>query len=854
MEKCISCDNSYNKNNHFYFYIILRSFKLRRIFIMNKLLLSILGITLSINSVAQVLYTGPKNSNEILHQLKKINSFGTVMYLAAHPDDENTRLISYLVHERNVRTVYYSLTRGDGGQNIIGNEQGKYLGLIRSLEMNEARKLDGAEQIYSSAIDFGFTKNPEEVFTKWDKPQLIKEIKAAIQGYRPDVVILRFPTTGEGGHGQHTASAILALEAYKELQKEAKNNPSIFVPTRILFNAFNFGDRSTQKEDQLKIDINQYNPLLGKSYGQLAGQSRSMHKSQGAGTPQSFGVYKEYFQHLGGIEAQKDILDNTLQTWKELGFPEIEERLNKIIQSFNPQKPEVSIHSLIALVQDLSLNKKYNTNNNQHLINEKIAQLQQAIVDCSQLSIEALANKPSYVIGDTISLNINIAARINGLSITNMRVDYQEINTGNPKLKYDSLYIFATKYQPKKYIVTEPYWLKDNATTKLHNHFPEMVEHMDNASFKTENTTRIRLKITPKYSTLIDVPITYKRLDPLRGDVSNPIRFDQNINLILQQPLVFIEDSISYIPVVIKTQNKENEKIQLQIKQGKNTQSVASITPNNNRWDTIYQIPIAKNQMQQNIISIEAIDEKGLVYNANTEVIKYDHIPETQYKIAAQQKVVKKDWTTTVKNIGYIQGADDWVDDVLKSLSFNVVNLIKSDFNNEAYINDFDAIVVGIRAYNVQEDMTAIQPLLMKYIEQGGTVVVQYNTEKNLLMKDLGPYPFKLSRNRITQEDAPTKILNAQHRLLNYPNKINKEDWDQWIQERGIYYPNSWDEKYETIIQHQEFSESPLKSGILYTSYGKGHYIYTSLAFFRQLPEGNAGAIKLFINLLSASK
>jgi hypothetical protein len=374
-----------------------------------------------------------------------------------------------------------------------------------------------------------------------------------------------------------------------------------------------------------------------------------------------------------------------------------------------------------------------------------------------------------------------------------------------------------------------------------------MMEQNTYTPFIQANEIKVNFSIQ---GTNIDaiVSILYKRLDPLRGDVMNPIRFEQDINIHLQKSLVTVDGNHAQIPIRITSSNSHN-KIDIVYLNHK----LATLQNTRKDLDTNFAIQVPSHLITSNSIDIEALSD-GKRYNGATQVLKYDHIPETQYIIPSTQKIIKKEWNTNVKNIGYIQGADDLVDDVLKALDFNVVNLSKTDFQNINYINSFDAIVVGIRAYNVNEDISTIHPLLMKYIENGGSVVVQYHTDKNLISNNIGPYPLSLSRNRITQEDAPTTILNAKHRLLNYPNKIVAKDWDNWVQERGLYYPNTWDKNYQTLIQHQEFNEKPLESGILYTQYGKGHYIYTPLAFFRQLPDGNAGAIKLFINLLSVGK
>lgn len=814
---------------------------------MKKILLSLLALGISIYSIAQHTFEN-KSSSEILHELKKLQSNGTVMYLAAHPDDENTRLISYLVHERNVRTVYYSLTRGDGGQNIIGNEQGKYLGLIRTLEMNEARRLDGAEQIYSSAIDFGFSKNPEEVLSKWNKDQLLKEIKQAYQHYKPDVVILRFPTTGEGGHGQHTASAILAVEAYQQLQEEAKSNPNIFVPKRILFNAFNFGDRSTQKEDQLKIPINQYNALLGKTYGQLAGQSRSMHKSQGAGTPQAVGIHLEYFQHLAGEEATTDLFDGIDLSWKAGNSKSIQKMIDQVIKQFNPDQPELAIPALMKIKKQLSLIKG-DTNTR-----EKLAHIDQLILACSGIQAELLTEKAAYTKAEPMNSTLNIISRYPNVvlkaivSDEKSENDQQKITIINHTFKPD--YKFSQKLQLQNvYDYSNPYWLGKNADPY---HF-EAIKHKsigDPIQAPHHITAQILIENEPFE---IKIPIAYKRLDPLRGDVMNAVRIEPKISIAPTSQLLFIDQNAK-TTLNIKT-NKAVENVNIGYKVGNQYSNALSLDVLRNGLDTMIHLDIKADLTSYNSTDIQYFATVGKdTFTQHQKVLTYEHIPETQYLQDATQKIVIKDWKSTIKRIGYIQGVDDLVDDVLKALDFNVINLEKKDFLDEKYINQFEAIVVGIRAYNVNEDIAAIQPLLMNYVKNGGTVIIQYNTNNNLKIKDFGPYPFEISRNRITREDAPTTINQAHHRLLNYPNKIVASDWDQWVQERGLYYPTKWDNKYQTLITHQEFDEPNLESGILYTTFGRGHYIYTPLAFFRQLPAGNTGAIKLFMNFLSVGK
>lgn len=788
------------------------------------------------------------NSNHILSQLQQLNTIGSAMYIAAHPDDENTRLISYLVHEKHIPTTYLSLTRGDGGQNIIGNEQGKALGLIRTLEMNEARKLDGAAQLYTSAIDFGFSKNPEEVFTFWNKQKLINEVKHAIQLRKPDILILRFPTTGEGGHGQHTASAIIALEAYQQLKSENARNPQVWLPTRILFNAFSFGDRSTQKEDQLKIDINQYNHLLGKSYGELAGESRSMHKSQGAGTPQSFGIYKEYFQHLDGKLAHKDLFDDIDLTWNRIQRNDITSLINKVIQKFNPTKPSSCIPELLNIKAEISLIK------DNHIKNQKLQEIDNIIIACSGITAEVLAEKSSYTKGETIHAKLNVIARYDNILLEQILIDNNIAHDKSKTIVVNHKFEHDYSYQQQLtlenvYEHDNPYWLVNNEDP---NHFETIANGNIGRPIQEPKCISFLLKIDG-HEFRIKVPISYKKLDPLRGDVINEVRIQPEVSIAPVSNLLFKEKNQPTTTQLRIKSNATLKDVTLGYQSDGKSQKLMSISHIRNGIDTIITIILPKDLEHNKNINY-FLTHKNDTFTQIQKVLTYDHIPETQYLEKATQKVVLKDWVTKVKNIGYIQGADDLVDNVLKSMDFNVTNLEWKDFQNPNFIQQFDVIIVGIRAYNTNPEITSIHPLLMKYIEAGGTVVTQYNTYNNLKINNFGPYPFKISRKRITRENAPTYITNTSHKLLNYPNKIVGADWEDWVQERGLYYPEQWDSKYQVLISHQEFDEEPLESGILYTTFGKGHFIYTPLAFFRQLPAGNSGAIKLFMNLLSVGK
>ncbi|MCY7291599.1 MAG: PIG-L family deacetylase, partial [Ferruginibacter sp.] len=295
------------------------------------------------------------SSADILQQMKKLEVFGSVLYVAAHPDDENTRLLGYMANERKFRTGYLSLTRGDGGQNLIGDEQGIDLGLIRTQELLSARRIDGAEQFLTRAFDFGYSKNPEEAMRIWEHDKILADVVWVIRKFKPDVIITRFPTTGEGGHGHHTASAILAGEAFDAAAdpnkfKEQLKFVKIWQAKRLLWNTFNFGGNNTTREDQFKIDCGVYNPVLGKSYGEIAAESRSRHKSQGFGVTGQRGKNFEYFTTIKGEKPVNDLMEGVdSAAYRTTTATEYFAAVKELIKKYDYSNPKKSVSDLEAL-------------------------------------------------------------------------------------------------------------------------------------------------------------------------------------------------------------------------------------------------------------------------------------------------------------------------------------------------------------------------------------------------------------------------------------------------------------------------------------------------------------------------
>ncbi|WP_228378103.1 PIG-L family deacetylase [Chryseobacterium aquaticum] len=785
-----------------------------------------------------------------------------MLYLAAHPDDENTGLLSWLVNDQNVETGYLSLTRGDGGQNLLGTEQGAALGLIRTHELLEARKLDGAQQFFTRAIDFGFSKNTTDTFKQWNADSITADVVWVIRKFRPDVIICRFPPTSAAGHGQHAASAVVAEKAFK-LAGDKTAFPdqlkyvNVWQPKRILWNTFRFGSVNTTAENQLKVTVGQYDAQLGMGYGELAGLSRSLHKSQGAGTQSVAGIKTEYFSHVIGDPAKSTIFDGIVKTWTSQGNADIDQSLDQIISNFNFNNPDLSLPALLAL------RKKIMALKDAELKKDKIKSLDQIILSCAGFMGEVVTNRAEAVAGNHYQFKLNIISRaVNPVVLENVKWLNQS-ESFNRNLSKDSLITIQHDIQiPSDAALTEPYWL-----TK---------PPVNAATFSVPNDTLIGLpeaesplnvwvdlKIgSEKFQ--VKLPLSFKKLDPVRGDVVEPLRIVPALELKFTQPLYLAKENEDlHLSVNVKINSDKpfsNGKINLMY----NGEQLGSTDVNSfNGKETTIDYVIPKNKLSKinaSRLQLEAnFVADGATYNKKQVLIQYPHLPSLQYFTPAAVTVMKGDIQAKVKKVGYIEGAGDFIPEFLRIAGIQVDVLKDEDFYSGAgsqnKLAQYDAIIFGIRVNNTEKKLGRWMPFLWSYVKAGGNLVMQYNTSQDTTVDQLGIYNFRIATSkRVTEENAEVTFLNPNHKLLNFPNKITQNDFKDWVQERGTYFPDQWDAAYEPLFEMHDTGEEPLQGSTLYAPYGKGNFIYTPLAFFRQLPAGNVGAARLFLNFLSAQK
>ncbi len=822
---------------------------------MYKFGLLILSISISFFVSAQA----PKNytSSEILLQLKKLQVLGSVLYIGAHPDDENNSLLPYLANEKLYRTAYLSLTRGDGGQNLIGGEQGVELGLIRTQELLAARKIDGAEQYFTRAYEFGYSKSSEEALKIWDREKILADMVWVIRQYQPDIIIKRFPGDSRAGHGHHSASAILSDEAFiaaadaTKFTEQFQYGVKPWQVKRILWNTFNFGGNNTTNENQLKIDIGGYNSLLGKSYGEMGGEARTMHKSQGEGRPRRRGQSFEYFLNTGGEAPVSDLMDGIIIDWKRIKGGEIvSSMLNDIILNYKTDQPELSVPALVNLYKAIKELPVENWRN------KKLNEVQQLIEACSALYIDATTNQQTVVEGDTLKISFifNKRKAVNVI-LQQIRIDKFDTAFSNVLSTNQNLQINKSVLVENKNI-SQPYWLEyplNGGTFEVKDQ--RLIGKAENdPSFEAV----IKLSIYDE-NFIIRRPVQYRVIDPVRGDTYQPIAVLPKIEL------SYFHDnyiSVNGVPVKTKIDLKSNSN---------DSVSYSVLQQHSKKWENdlpFFQCNFKDNKANSRFglfspataeiniseeISLKTMDGK---YDGYTKTIAYDHIPVITYFPKAKANLVKVEIKVVGKKVGYIVGAGDKVPQQLEQMGYSVKLLTESDLNDEN-LKQFDAIITGIRAYNIYEYLSNKNDILNRYVQNGGNLIIQYLKSNLVGQKKViaGPYSFMIEgSNRVTEEDAAVSFLLPQHAVLNYPNKISGKDFEGWVQERSTYQAVKTDEHFEMPLGMNDKADKQSNGSLAIAKYGKGNFVYASLVFFRQLPAGVPGAYRLMANLIALPK
>lgn len=802
------------------------------------------------------------NATDIYNQIEKLNFLGSVLYIAAHPDDENTKLISYLSNETKARTGYLSLTRGDGGQNLIGTELKELLGVLRTQELLAARRIDGGEQFFSRAYDFGYSKEPEETFEIWNKQEVLSDVILTIRKFKPDVIINRFNHRTPGTtHGHHTASAILSVEAF-----DKTNDPSVFPeqlkitgvwqPKRLFFNTswwFYGSEENFKKADKtnlFSINTGVYYPLKGKSNGEIAALSRSQHQCQGFGSTGTRGNETEYLEFLKGDfpKDKANIFEGINTTWTRVkGGEAIGKILNEIQNNFNFKNPEVHLTKLVEAY------KLINQLEDEHWKTLKKQELENIIVACCGLYLEGVASIQNTNPNGEITLKLEATNR------SNEPIEIASVNFLNTTIlenkKLETNVAFKTEKKislPTSASFTAPYWLNEKGTLGLFS-----VTDINQIGKPESDYLKLHWKLN-LCDTSFDITknIVYKFNDAVKGELYQPFA-------VLPEVTTEILNKVELFP------NNRKHKISVKIRAGKD----------NCKGDVLLDLPadwkvypksipfeLALKGSEKTVsfevtppyYATEAIAKSIAVidnvrFDKKMVTIDYPHIPLQQVLLPSEAKFNKIEIETRGSNIGYVMGAGDEIPESLRQMDYNVTVIAPEKITAESLL-EYDAIIMGVRAYNTVDALKFKQKILLDYVKNGGTMIVQYNTTGKLVTPDIAPYDLQISQDRVTEETAEVTFLEPKHSVLNYPNKITNKDFECWIQEQGLNYPNKWAKEFTPILAANDKGETPKNGGLLLSKYGKGHYIYTGLSFFRELPEGVPGAFRLMANLIAIGK
>jgi LmbE family N-acetylglucosaminyl deacetylase len=799
------------------------------------------------------------SSAQIKLKLRKLNFLGSVLYVAAHPDDENTRIITYLANDQLAATAYMSLTRGDGGQNLIGAEIGDLLGVIRTQELLAARRIDGGQQFFSRANDFGFSKSADEAFQVWGKDNVLSDVVRIFRQYQPDVIITRFPPDERAGHGHHWASAVLAGEAFDVAAKadvypDQVKTFGTWQVKRLYTNTGRWWNRDINENSPgvISFDVGGYNMLLGKSYTEISALSSSQHKSQGWGRRGERGTTLEFLEFMKGKKAEKNIFEEIETSWLRVkGGEKVKPLVDKAIGEYDAENPSASIPQLLQIRKEISAlpDGVWKT--------RKLQETEQLIQDCLGLFVEVTTAHYQGSPGEKIKVFSEVITR------GNAEVKLQDIKSA--LFQWDTVYTSPLNnnnlYQVRSNLrvhpgaeYSNPYWLE---------------EPHDIGLFKVKNTNLIGLPENPAAAEMtfnfvvngeplsVRRPVIYKWVDPVKGELWRPFEI---VPLVFVNPsekvLIFNSDQPREVKVVVKSSVERATKgnLSLALPQGWRSEPATLPFELSKRDEEITKSFLVYPSAAESTGALIAVAElEGKKYDRALQLISYDHIPTQTLQPKAEVTVVRMELKKEGNVIGYIKGAGDEVPAALRNMGYEVWEM-KDEEVTIGNLKKVDAVVMGIRALNVNKRIKFFMNDLLTYVNEGGTLVVQYNINFDFGKEKFSPFPMKLSRDRVTEENAEVRIVKPNHEVLNTPNKITAKDFSGWVQERGLYFANEWDPAFETILSMNDKGETAKEGSLLIAKYGKGQYVYTGLSFFRELPEGVTGAYKLFANLVSLGK
>lgn len=822
-----------------------------------------------------------------------------VLIIGAHPDDEDTQLLAWLARGRQVETGYLSLTRGDGGQNLIGNELGPVLGMIRTEELLAARRLDGGRQFFTRAYDFGFSKTAEETYTHWPKDSILRDVVTVVRAFRPQVIVAVFSGTPRDGHGHHQVSGILAREAFDaaadtvRFPSRATLGLGAWTPSK-----FYRAGRFNQAGATVGFNVGELSPLRGRTYAEIASESRSQHLSQGFGSLERRGTSMDYLRleaTHGGLKlgAERSPLDGLDAGWSRFApvtlpasarraldsLPAAIAEVRRVERLTTPAPMVVPLARVVRLmdavreaarcggssVTELAFGCDEGTADLVVTLETASRRAKAALLAASGVLIEATAPRALVAVGDTLPVTISLYNQgDSGVALDSARAWMpsagQHRATGPGVVAPDSaarITVPLTAATP-----SVPWWLaiarRGDVFAVPGTRSPAAANIAIGEDRLSDSRVRAGLRVAGVSFTADVWPVVYRTADPARGEMRRPVAAVPAINLLLDDEVEYARagapfDRVYSVHVQSTTTAARGVSVTLALPAGLRADSAtrrAALEPFGSAtlaFRVRGTLPAGRHAISATASS------GGETFVSGYVPIEYAHIPPLRYYRAASVQIEAVDASLPPNaRVAYIQGVGDNVAPMLAQLGLAVTPLAP-DALGTADLSRFGAIVVGPRAFAASDALAREARRLQDYARAGGTVVVQYG-QTEMQQPGILPYPISLSRPaaRVTDENAAVTVLAPRSPLLATPNRIVPADFTGWVQERATYMPSTFDPHYHALLQMHDPNEPPNDAAILVAPLGKGTYVYTTLALFRQLPAGVPGAARIFLNLLAA--
>jgi LmbE family N-acetylglucosaminyl deacetylase len=806
-----------------------------------------------------------------------------VLLIAAHPDDEDTALLAWLVHREHADAAYLSLTRGDGGQNLIGDELGEALGVIRTEELLAARRLDGATQYFTRAYDFGFSKGADETYAHWPKDSVLRDLITVVRAYRPHIVVAIFSGTPRDGHGHHQVSGILAREAYDAAGDTIRFPRSVTAghgawrPAKLYLGPYQSRDRAT-----VRFNVGEYDPVLGRSYYEIAMESRSQHKSQAFGRLQRRGVQLDWLMlEKAGTElvangvAERSPFDGIDTTWARLrpaaahasreaaaavdSLPPAAAAAHATLEFRRPATvvPALArVHRLLTRIRDARIADP----DVEASVRSGLARVTRALIAATGVALEATAERAAVARGDSVHVDVTLHVRGDvPVGVTSVRVDGPDVSSTAVLRDADATVLPDSSATWRGAVrgvrVTQPWWLAHGRRGDLFD-IPRAEVAQAESERPTAAMARVALAIDGA-TVEANAPVVHRRADPVRGDVQRPLAVVPPIS-------VTLERAVEYARAGVPLRRVERVELRSALTSPADV-TVSLSVPEGLTSDGTKRVALAAGATQAVEFSVRGVPRPvrgamGALAEAHGErfrdgytEIEYDHIaPQRVYREAAVKMQGVDLALVPGLRVAYIRGAGDNVAPMLRQLGVSTT-VVEPSAVATTDLSPYTTVVLGSRAYESHPELIQHNARLLDYARRGGTLVVQYG-QYEMMQAGIMPYPITITRpqTRVTDEAAPVSILDPGHRTLRAPNRIGPRDFDGWVQERALYMPSQFDSAYSAPLAMNDPGEPPSRGALLVAQYGRGLYVYTTMAFFRQLPAGVPGPARVFVNLLSA--